>query len=161
MLGGGERKSVYNCDGKQRSRPKKIEEVSYGEHWGFDTCKKTKKSNCVCTCCHSNNLNRRICIIFREVLYDMSNPQIADLLRARLRQTNCKELICKKCHTTIEKLKGRSGPTTGMSSDDSMSACENGETEQGSSRITSVSIPSEKWVWVQKCRCKALNRQAM
>ena len=40
MLGGGERKSVYNCDGKQRSRPKKIEEVSYGEHWGFDTCKK-------------------------------------------------------------------------------------------------------------------------
>ena len=43
MLGGGERKSIYNCDGKQRSRPKKIEEVSYGEHWGFDTCKKLRK----------------------------------------------------------------------------------------------------------------------
>ena len=31
-----------------------------------------------------------------------------------------------------------------MSSHDSMSARENGETGQGSSRITSVSVPSEK-----------------
>ena len=144
MLGGGERKSLYNCDGEERSNPKKNEGVSCGEHCGFSTLKKTKKSNCICTCCHADNLNRRSCIIFREALYDMSNAQIADLLRARLRQKNCKELICKKCHATIEKLKGCSGTTTGMSSHDSVSAHENGETGQGSSSITSVSVLSDK-----------------
>ena len=61
-----------------------------------------------------------------------------------MRQKNCKELICKKCHTTIEKLKGRSGTTTGMSSHDSVSAHENGEAGQGSSSITSVSVLSDK-----------------
>ena len=144
MIGGGERKSLYNCDGKETSNPKKNEGVSYGEHCGFDTLKKTKKSNCICTCCHADNLNRRSCIIFREALYDMSNAQISDLLRARLRQKNSKELICKKCHTTIEKLKGHSGTATGMSSHDSVSAHENGEAGQGSSSITSVSVLSDK-----------------
>ena len=70
MLGGAERKTLYNCDGKERSSPKKNEGVSYGKHCGFDTLKKMKRS----------------CIIFREVLYDMANAQISDLLRARLRQ---------------------------------------------------------------------------
>ena len=74
----------------------------------------------------------------------MSNAQISDLFRARLRQKNCKELICKKCHTTIEKLKRRSGTTTGKSSHDSVSAHENGEAGQGSSSITSVSVLSDK-----------------
>ena len=121
-----------------------LEGFSYGENCGFDTCKKTKKSDCVCTCCHADNLNRRACVIFREALYDMSNAQIAHLLRARLKQNNCKELICKKCHTAIENLKGRSATTTSISSHYSMSACENGETGQGSSCITSVSVLSEK-----------------
>ena len=140
MVGGGERKSLYNCDGKETSNPKKNQGVSYGEHCGFDTLKKTKKSNCICTCCHADNLNRRSCIIFREALYDMSNAQISDLLQARLKQKNCKELICKKCHTTIEKLNGRSGTTTGMSSHYSVSAHKNGDAGQGSSSITSVSV---------------------
>ena len=144
MLARGERKSLSNCDSKERPNPKKNEGISYGEHCGFDTCIIMKKSNCICTCCHANNLNRRTCIIFREALYDMSNAQIADLLRARLKQKNCKELICKKCHTTIEKLKDHSATTTGMSSHDSMSARQNGETGQGSSRITSISVLSEK-----------------
>ena len=74
----------------------------------------------------------------------MSNAQKADLLRARLRQKNCKELIRKKCHATIEKLKGCSGTTTGMSSHDSVPAHENGEMGQGSSSITSVSVLSDK-----------------
>ena len=86
MVGGGERKSLYNCDGKETSNPKKNEGVSYGEHCGFDTLKKMKKSNCICTCCYADNLDRRSCIIFREALYDMSNAQISDLLRARLKQ---------------------------------------------------------------------------
>ena len=74
----------------------------------------------------------------------MSNAQISHLLQARLRQKNSKELICKKCHTTIEKLKGHSGTATGMSSYDSVSAHENGEAGQGSSIITSVSVLSDK-----------------
>ena len=43
MIGGGERKSLYNCDGKETSNPKKNEGVSYGEHCGFDTLKKNKE----------------------------------------------------------------------------------------------------------------------
>ena len=74
----------------------------------------------------------------------MSNAQISDLLRARLRQKNSKELICKKCHTTIEKLKGHSGTATCMSSHYSVSAHENGDAGQGSSSITSVSVLSDK-----------------
>ena len=43
MLGGGERKNLYNCDGKERSNPKKMREFHIAKIVGLTHLKKRRK----------------------------------------------------------------------------------------------------------------------
>ena len=70
------------------------------------TCKvgvvDTKKTGCVCTCCHVSNLDRRECVIFLICNYAMTIPYVAQALSNRHRERSCKEFICKKCHAKLK-----------------------------------------------------------
>ena len=62
----------------------------------------TKKTGCVCTCCHVSNLDRRECVVFLIRNYAMTIPYVAQALSHRHREQSCKEFICKQCHAKLK-----------------------------------------------------------
>ena len=70
------------------------------------TCKvgvvDTKKTGCVCTCCHVSNLDRKECVIFLIRNYAMTIPYVAQALSNRHRERSCKEFVCKQCHAKLK-----------------------------------------------------------
>ena len=45
----------------------------------------TKKSGCICTCCHKDNFERKSCVIFVRKNYNF-NKLVADALKQRYRE---------------------------------------------------------------------------
>ena len=63
----------------------------------------TKKSGCVCTCCHKHNFERKNCVIFVRKNYNFNNKLVADALKQRYREHGNKEFICKPCHRKLKE----------------------------------------------------------
>ena len=63
----------------------------------------TKKSGCVCTCCHKHNFQRKSCVIFLKKNYNFNNKLVADALKQRYREHSNKEFICKPCHRKLKE----------------------------------------------------------
>ena len=63
----------------------------------------TKKSGCICTCCHKDNFERKSCVIFVRKNYNFNNKLVADALRQRYRERANKEFICKPCHRKLKE----------------------------------------------------------
>ena len=62
---------------------------------------KSKKNDCVCTCCHNTGLQRNKCVIFRLGKYDNTHPEVEKALAQRYRDAKNKELICKICDVKL------------------------------------------------------------
>ena len=63
----------------------------------------TKKSGCVCTCCHKHNFERKNCVIFLRKNYNFNNKLVSDALKERYREHSHKEFICKPCHRKLKE----------------------------------------------------------
>ena len=61
----------------------------------------TKHSGCVCTCCHTKNLERKDCVIFISCNYSMYIPHVARALSHQYREPRNKEFICKQCYVLL------------------------------------------------------------
>ena len=48
----------------------------------------TKKSVCICTCCHKDNFERKSCVIFVGKNHNFNNKLVADALKQRYRECN-------------------------------------------------------------------------
>ena len=64
--------------------------------------KEWKKSGCVCTCCHANDLPQYNCVIFLRQNYNLNIPVVANALSKRYREIRQKEFICKQCHKELK-----------------------------------------------------------
>ena len=63
----------------------------------------TKKSGCVCTCCHKHNFERKNCVIFVRKNYNFNNKLVSKALKQRYREHSNKEFICKPCHRKLKE----------------------------------------------------------
>ena len=64
--------------------------------------KESKKCECLCTCCHANDLPRYNCVIFIRQNYILNIPAVANALSKWYREIRQKEFICKPCHKELK-----------------------------------------------------------
>ena len=57
----------------------------------------------VCTCCRIEHESRRKFLIFKPSVYNMANETVTEALHYRLPTLYQKELICRKCHSSLLK----------------------------------------------------------
>ena len=62
----------------------------------------TKNADCVCTCCHTKNLERCDCVIFVSHNYNMYIPDVARALSHQYRESRNMEFIGKQCHVMLK-----------------------------------------------------------
>ena len=62
----------------------------------------TDNSGCVCTCCHTKNLERQDCVIFVSCSYNIYIPDVERSLSHHYREPRNKEFICKQCHVMLK-----------------------------------------------------------
>ena len=77
--------------------------INYPEEVQLDRNESTKKSQCLCTCCHQHNFQSKDCVIFVKKNYNFSNKLVADELKQRCREHFNKEFICKPCHRKLKE----------------------------------------------------------
>ena len=53
-------------------------------------------NKCMCTCCHTYDIVRSQCVIFKESHYDVQNYTVKEALKRRIHVVTTNEFICKK-----------------------------------------------------------------
>ena len=79
------------------------ERIDYPDEIKQNKQELTKKSGCICTCCHKDNFERQSCVIFVRKNYNFNNKLVADALKQRYRERANKEFICKPCHRKLKE----------------------------------------------------------
>ena len=64
--------------------------------------KESKKYECVCRCCHANDLPWYKCVIFLRNNYSSYIPAVANTLSERHEEIRQKKFICKPCHKQLK-----------------------------------------------------------
>ena len=79
------------------------ERIDYPDEIKQNQQESTKKSGCICTCCHKDNFERKSCVIFVRKNYNFNNKLVADALKQRYNEHANKEFICKPCHRKLKE----------------------------------------------------------